>query len=809
MVKLKSFFGGTLAVLAVLLLTGCHWNENPVRTSLDADTPDLSLQIGESATRAGFSKASDAVITYESSKPAVATVDSKGTVKAMSEGDAVITISMGEAREGWYAAKSMSYRVYVSKTVSAVALKNVDKSTPLTLVASEDGKITVYFMNGITLTNDIKYTINGGTEQTISKNTEGSYDIVVSKGDVVQLYSTNTSLGGGGGGAEARGLTRAADSGAKYINIRPSMKTEIYGNVMSLLKGKDNLEEETEIKGKNAFYGLFDGADKLVSSEDRELVLPATKLTEGCYENMFSGCKGIEKAPELPADKCEKNCYKQMFSDCSKVTTFKILATDFSAEGCKEGIMDNAGTEAETAPVLILNENANPNDIKDAIPDYVKIAVAVSEITLEPNSPQTLKVGEMVTLKATIKPENAADKSVEWSSSNKSVAVINPDGLSESLEAAVTAVSAGTTIITVCTPDGSVSATCELKVEAAPVPDDTPQVYKVWVYGEDPNLEPPFSPGTWNAAALRFSSNEGHHFRTLTDYEYFSLKTLIFDVSDATDDCTMRVMTGWWSPVYADYAPVLNGQMKIQITEEMAKDCAKSHDGKDLDLMLYGGSCTINSVYYMEGESQDDDGANVPVTSVSLPESITMRRVSEATSSNMLAAQIRITPENATDKSMTWTFDDPNLVRVNKYGVAFVQPDVTGVVHVTATANDGSGKSATCTITVKNVGSIEYETTEISKTPGSTFTNNSLKLVGDGSVTYTSSNTNVAKVNASTGEVTIPTGATGGQTAIISATASDSDNYLYPSDAKSASYTVTVIPVASEGEREDYGPGSW
>ena len=31
----------------------------------------------------------------------------------------------------------------------------------------------------------------------------------------------------------------AVDSGAKYINIKPSMKTEIYGNVMSLLKDKE------------------------------------------------------------------------------------------------------------------------------------------------------------------------------------------------------------------------------------------------------------------------------------------------------------------------------------------------------------------------------------------------------------------------------------------------------------------------------------------------------------------------------------------------------------------------------------------
>ena len=35
MMKVKHLFSGMLAVLAVLLLTGCQWNENPVRTSLE------------------------------------------------------------------------------------------------------------------------------------------------------------------------------------------------------------------------------------------------------------------------------------------------------------------------------------------------------------------------------------------------------------------------------------------------------------------------------------------------------------------------------------------------------------------------------------------------------------------------------------------------------------------------------------------------------------------------------------------------------------------------------------------------------
>jgi hypothetical protein len=32
----------------------------------------------------------------------------------------------------------------------------------------------------------------------------------------------------------------------------------------------------------------------------------------------------------------------------------------------------------------------------------------------------------------------------------------------------------------------------------------------------------------------------------------------------------------------------------------MAKECAKGGEGRDLDLMLYGGTMTLKSVYYEE-----------------------------------------------------------------------------------------------------------------------------------------------------------------------------------------------------------------
>ena len=130
-----------------------------------------------------------------------------------------------------------------------------------------------------------------------------------------------------------------------------------------------------------------------------------------------------------------------------------------------------------------------------------------------------------------------------------------------------------------------------------------PQTTKVYLYGGPDNPEQtPFVPGAWDAAAMRFSSTEGKYLPTIPDDVYFGLKTLIFDVSDVSDDFDLKVMNGWWSNTYYDHVKWTSGLNELQITDVMAVECAKGGEGRDLDLMLYSGSCTINAVYYEESE---------------------------------------------------------------------------------------------------------------------------------------------------------------------------------------------------------------
>ena len=151
--------------------------------------------------------------------------------------------------------------------------------------------------------------------------------------------------------------------------------------------------------------------------------------------------------------------------------------------------------------------------------------------------------------------------------------------------------------LTALCPDGTV-LTAEYPISCQEITDP---LVKYYIYGDPAKAaeEPPFQPGAWDAAAMRFSSTEGAHLPTIPDEVYFGLKTLIFDISDASG-VDLKVMNGWWSNTYYDHVVWTDGLNELQITDVMAKECAKGGEGRDLDLMLYGGSMTLNSVYYEE-----------------------------------------------------------------------------------------------------------------------------------------------------------------------------------------------------------------
>lgn len=85
--------------------------------------------------------------------------------------------------------------------------------------------------------------------------------------------------------------------------------------------------------------------------------------------------------------------------------------------------------------------------------------ILVKSVTLSQTSLE-LTEGEQAPLEATVLPENAADKSIVWTSSRESVATVTPDGI-------VDAISAGTAYIIATNKESGKSTRCEVSVNAA------------------------------------------------------------------------------------------------------------------------------------------------------------------------------------------------------------------------------------------------------------------------------------------------------------------------------------------------------
>ena len=234
--------------------------------------------------------------------------------------------------------------------------------------------------------------------------------------------------------------------------------------------------------------------------------------------------------------------------------------------------------------------------------------VPVSQITLN-KAETSISVGNSETLTATVAPENAANKALNWASSDEDVATVAPDGT-------VTAVKAGAATITATAADGSgKSAVCKVTVTG----DTTPPAHE-------------HSYGDW-------SKDGTNHWHECTDAacpnQSESIKDKAAHIYDDDADTTCNVC-GYVRTVTPEIVPV------SQITLNKAE------------------------------------------TSISVGNSETLTAT--------------VAPENAANKALNWASSDEDVATVAPDGT--VTAVKAGAATITATAADGSGKSAVCKVTV-------------------------------------------------------------------------------------------------------------
>ena len=222
--------------------------------------------------------------------------------------------------------------------------------------------------------------------------------------------------------------------------------------------------------------------------------------------------------------------------------------------------------------------------------------------------------------------------------------------------------------------------------------------------------------------------------------------------------------------------------------------------------------------YIAEDPSWDMDGVTsievygpatqttVAVTGVSLNKTTTTLTVGDT---ETLTATV--SPDDASDKSVTWSSSDTDVATVENGVVTAV---AEGTANITVTATNGTvdtsdDQTATCAVTVNaatpsvvNVTEVEINKTSTTLTVGGTETLTATVSPDDATdktVTWSSDNTAVATV--SDGVVT----AVAEGTANITVTATNGTDDT--SDDKTATCAVTVNATSSGGDSSDSGNG--
>ena len=493
---------------------------------------DLEMRVGDVKTisvKIEPETTTDKSVTFESTNPAVASIDADGKVTALSLGQSTIKIT---------AASGVSTEINVTVVATAAASISLNK-TEATLKATEtvqleatilpetttdksvtwassdeniakvdaNGLVTAVSVGNTTIT---ATTANGlKAECAITVEKTDATDIVLSTRDLTlllgqtgQLTATITpdnttdktitwrSDNEAIAKVDTDGTVTAVSVGVANITascgevsatckvtVNPVTATTVTINVpatevyvgdkltLTATVAPDNTTDKT------VMWGCSTPDIASIDAETGELTALApgeAKITATCGE-VSASCEVTVKP--VPASTVTIKVPDTEIYVGDKLTLTAIVAPDNTTDktvmwGCSTP--DIASIDAETGELTAL------------APGEAKITATCGEIcgsaTITVKSVPatsislsaedlTLLAGQSGRLTAIVSPDNTTDRTIVWKSDNESIATVSSDGL-------VTAISAGTASVTASC--GSVTATCRVTVNARP---ETPEQY--------------------------------------------------------------------------------------------------------------------------------------------------------------------------------------------------------------------------------------------------------------------------------------------------------------------------------------------
>ena len=326
--------------------------------------------------------------------------------------------------------------------------------------------------------------------------------------------------------------------------------------------------------------------------------------------------------------------------------------------------------------------------------------VPVTSVSLSQSTAEMI-IGETVQLSATVLPSDATDKSVTWASSKQSVATINASGL-------VTAIAEGVSTITASA--GGKSATCMINVSKRVIPVASVDLNKTsmtLVKGSTEALTATVKPDdatdktvTWSSSnpAIASVDSDGRVtgvaggevtiYAKAGEKEAKCVVTVTVPVeSISINKDVLTLSIGDSETLTVTITPEGATDKKVSWTSSDAQIATVSEDGKVVG--VNGGTATITA-RVADKEAKCVVTVTVPVASISLNKEALSLMV--GTTETLVAT---ITPNDATDKTISWSSSDSHVATVDNNG------KVSAVSGGSAVISAKSGdKEAKCVVTV-------------------------------------------------------------------------------------------------------------
>ena len=639
-------------------------------TSVSIDKTSLALKVGDEPAALKATVRTSGSMTYgevewTSSNTSVATVDSDGRVTAVRPGTA---------------------------TIKATALDGTDKAAVCTVSVTAD-------LKQITL--PAKEEVSVGGNLTLNPTLEPSF--------ASDKAVTWTSL----------------DNTVASVNASGVVTGKKEGNTVITCASKAN----PAVK-----------ADCVVS-----VIIPVKSITLSKYNlSMEAGKSELLTATISPKDATDQSITWQSSNESVATVSADGEVRAVHGGSCTITCTSNSGSKTVSCAVTVTEH--------------------VSGVSF-PQAQESLYVTETRTLKPAIRPETATDHSMQWTSSNVNVATVNAVGT-------VTAVKAGSAIISVKTNDGGFTDTCTINVvpkvdvTGIDIANKAVTLSAGMTYGINAEVFPHHASNQtvkWTTNAPKVATvNEdgvvtavgaGTAVITATTVDgNYSMRCTVTVTQSVTgvkvSPATASIAAGSSKTIRASVEP--STATSKGVTWYSSNEKVATVNSRGIVIGVAPGTATITALTDEGGYS---DTCTVTVYVAQSGVKINSDKVTVAKGSKTVLTAT-ITPANATDQKLTWSSDNTNVATVNQAGQ--VNGIAKGSAVITVKTEDGKLKDTCLVEVVQLATSLKLDYTTLQLDVGKTKTLTATmkpKSASNLKVKWSSSDKSVATVDGK-GKVT-------------------------------------------------------